>query len=145
MCLLQFIFGEGDTSVYEFVNYSCLHFHEGGSFSSTSPLEAQDELTAFPVGGATASRSLVLDESSFHTNEGQSVLWAEEGRVPIRPKSQGRRLMVSDFVTEHHGLLQLNEEEYEEVHQSDASIPQCAREIFKFGVANEGYWNSERS
>ena len=111
------------------------------------PLLCSDELTAFPVGCATASRSLVLifhDESSFHANEGQSVLWAEEGRVPIRPKSQGRGLMVSDFVTEHHGLLQLNEEEYEEVHRSDASIPQCAREIFKFGVANDGYWNSER-
>ena len=33
-------------------------------------------------------------------------MWAEEGRVPIGPKNQGRGLMVSDFVTEFDGLLQ---------------------------------------
>lgn len=38
---------------------------------------------------------------------------AEEGRGPIHPKLQGRGLMVSDFVTEHDGLLQLTDEEYE--------------------------------
>ena len=40
-----------------------------------------------------ASKHLVLifhDESSFHANEGQYVMWDEEGRVPIRPKKQGK-------------------------------------------------------
>ena len=50
---------------------------------------------------------------------------------------------MSDFVTEHHGLLKLTDEEYEGIHRSDASVPQCAREIFKFGASNEGYWNNE--
>ena len=55
------------------------------------PPPYSDELTAFQVGSAEASRKLVLifhDESSYHANEAQSVMWAEEGRVPIRPKSQ---------------------------------------------------------
>ena len=106
-----------------------------------------DNQTAFQVGSETRSRTLVLiyhDESSFHANEGQSVLWAEDGRIPIRPKSQGRGLMVSDFVTEHFGLLQLDDKEFEKARKSDASISRAAREILRFGAANEGYWNSER-
>ena len=95
----------------------------------------------------TAARSLVLiyhDESSFHANEGQSIMWAEEGRVPIRPKTQGRGLMDSDFVTEHTGLLALNDDEFEEARRLNPSIMKSVREVFKFGAANEGYWNSER-
>ena len=69
-------------------------------------------------------------------------MWAEEGRVPIRPKSQGRGLMVSDFVTEYSGLLELSTEEYRRAAESDPSIRVCAREIIKFGAASEGYWNN---
>ena len=70
-------------------------------------------------------------------------MWAKEGRVPIRPKSQERGLMVSDFVMEHDGLLQLTDEEFEKAQQSNPSISKCTREIIKFGAASEGYWNSE--
>ena len=131
------------------VDYRKLFLRKLEIFESTHlpPPSCSDELVAFPVGSLTASRSLVLiyhDESSFHANEGQSVMWAEEGRVPIRPKSQGRGLMVSNFVTEHDGLLQLTDEEFEKAQQSNPSISKCAREIIKFGAASEGYWNSER-
>ena len=79
------------------------------------PRLCEDGLTAVLTGNPAASKHLVLifhDETSFHANEGQSVMWAEEGRVPIRPKNQGRGLMVSDFVTEFDGLLQLSMDEY---------------------------------
>ena len=39
------------------------------------------------------------NESTFHANEGQGTMWVEDGNLPIRPKSQGRGIMVSDFVT----------------------------------------------
>ena len=55
----------------------------------------------------------------FHSNEDQSMMWAEDGRVPICPKSQGKGLMVSDFVTEFDGLLQLTQEEYEKAQKTD--------------------------
>ena len=79
-----------------------------------------DGLTRFTVGNPEFSRHLVLiyhDECIFHANEGESVLWAEEGKVPIRPKTQGRGLMVSDFVTEHDGLFALADEEYIKAHE----------------------------
>lgn len=52
--------------------------------------------------------------------------------------------MVSDFVTEHHGLLQLTDEEYREAARTQPSIRKCAREIIKFGANNDGYWNNEK-
>ena len=96
-------------------------------------------LVAVPTGNPAASKHIVLifhDESSFHANEGQSVMWAEEGRVPIRPKNQGRGLMVSDFVTEFDGLLQLSVDEYSGAAQSDSLIRMCAWDIVKIGSGN---------
>ena len=98
-------------------------------------------------GNSAASKHLVLifhDESSFHASEGQSVMWAEKGKVPIRPKNQGRALMVSDFVTEFDDLLQLSMDEYRRAAQTDPSIRMCTREIIKFGSGSEGYWTNAR-
>ena len=78
------------------------------------PPTCSDGVTAFETGNPAAKKGLVFifyDESSFHANEGQSVMWAEEGRVPIHPKNQGRGLMVSDFVTKYNGLLEFTDEE----------------------------------
>lgn len=51
---------------------------------------------------------------------------------------------MADFVTEHDGLLQITDDEFERAQQSDSSITKCAREIIKFGAGSEGYWNSQR-
>ena len=52
--------------------------------------------------------------------------------------------MVSDFITEFDGLLQLSTEEYRRAAESDSSIRMCARQIIKFGSGSDGYWNNER-
>ena len=109
------------------------------------PPLCSDGTISVQVGNPTAAKSLVYhDESTFHANEGQSVMWAEEGRVPIQPKSQGRGIMISDFGTEYHGLLHLSIEEYREGSKTASSIRMCAREMIKFGAAGEGYWNNQR-
>ena len=113
------------------VEYRKLYLQKLEILSSTHfpPPLCEDGLTALQTGNPSASKHLVLifhDESSFHANEGQSVMWAEEGRVPICPKNQGRGLMVSDFVTEYDGLLQLNVEEYRRAAETDPAIRMCA-------------------
>lgn len=102
------------------------------------PPACEDGLMAFQTGDPSTAKHLVIfhDESSFHANEGESFMWAEERRVPIRPKSQGRGLMVSDFVTEFDDLLQLSMEEYRRAAEADPSIEMCAREKFKFGAGS---------
>lgn len=98
------------------------------------------------LGNADAQKRLVLiyhDESSFHANESQSWQWAEEDKLALRPKSQGRGLMVSDFIDEHSGFLCLSSEEHELAKLSQPNLPQTARILFKFGAQGDGYWNNE--
>ena len=98
------------------------------------------------IGSNTADKRLVLiyhDESSFHANEGQSWQWAEENMLALCPKSQGRGLMVSDFIDEHSGFLRLSSEEQQLAKLSHPTLSVAARVIFKFGAQGDGYWNSE--
>jgi transposase len=99
------------------------------------------------IGNPAAQRKLVLlyhDESCFHANEGPSWQWAEEGKLAIRPKSIGRGIMVSDFISEHDGYLTLTDEDHERAKERYPAIPKSACVLFKYGVQSEGYWNCEK-
>ena len=52
--------------------------------------------------------------------------------------------MVSDFIEEHGGYLQLTENEYQEAVKSKPSIKQQARAFLEYGTNKEGYWTSEK-
>ena len=111
------------------------------------PLPSDGKATQTAVGNPDAVKQLVLifhDESIFRANESQSIMWAEEGKVPIRSKSLGRGLMISDFVTEHDGLLKLSDAELEIARCDNITINQQARQILYYGTASEGYWTSEK-
>ena len=98
------------------------------------------------IGNVSSEKRLVLiyhDESVFHANDAQSWQWAEEDKITIRPKSQGRGLMISDFIEEHGGYLQLTTEEHEVAKLSEPNLPLKARVVFKFGSQGDGYWNNE--
>jgi len=78
------------------------------------PLAAPGGDTEENIGSDTADIRLVLiyhDKSSFHASEGQSWQWAEENMLALRPKSQGRGLMIRDFIDEHSGFLSLSTED----------------------------------
>ena len=62
----------------------------------------------------------------------------------MRPKSKGSGIMVSDFICEKHGYLELTDEEYDEVKKTDPTIRKHARQTLEYGEAKEGYWTSDR-
>ena len=68
--------------------------------------------------------------------------WTVKGKQPLLPKGKGRGLMVSDFIEEHGGFLQLTDEEVEDAKRiySNPNFPQYGREILHIGAENEGYW-----
>ena len=110
------------------------------------PPTCDNGATEEAIRNVDAEKRLVLmyhDESSFHANEGQTWQWAEEDKLALRPKSQGRGLMVSEFIDEHSGFLRLTSQEHELTKVSQPSLPASARIIFKFGAQGDGYWNSE--
>ena len=59
-------------------------------------------------------------------------------------KSRGCGIMVSDFISENLGYLQLTQEEYDEAKQSNPTIRKHACETLECGEGKEGYWTSEK-
>ena len=54
----------------------------------------------------TAELPIVLvthDESCFSSHDGRNFVWFDENNHPIRPKGDGRSIMVSAFLCECHG------------------------------------------
>ena len=53
--------------------------------------------------------------------------------------------MVSDFVEEHDGFLQLSHEAWAGAKEStgDSNFPKMARQLFKYGAESEGYWTKQ--
>ena len=92
-------------------------------------------------------RKLVLifhDESIFHSNDDQGWMWGEKGNTILKPKGQGRGIMVSDFIDEHNGFLALTDAEYEQGKQMYPDLQQHTHRLLKYGAEFEGYWNSEK-
>ena len=84
------------------------------------------------------------DESTFNTNEGQTWIWGEDDRPAILPKTKGSGIMVSDFVEEHGGFLQLTDKEFVEAKQQYPAIEKSAQQCLEYGAEKEGYWTGER-
>ena len=78
------------------------------------PPPCNDNLPVEPFIGPQHKPVILLfhDESTFHSNEDQGWMWGEKGKQPIKPKGQGKGIMVSDFVDEFNGLLALTDEEF---------------------------------
>ena len=66
-------------------------------------------------------------------------MWGEKGKIILKPKGQGRGIMVSDFIDEHNGYLALTDAEYEQGKQTCPDLQQQARKLLKYGAEFEGY------
>ena len=78
------------------------------------------------------------DESCFCSNDGRNYCWLDENNRQIRPKGDGRSVMVSAFLCECHGILRLNEEQ--QIQYPD--VPADSTVFLKPGVNAEGYWKN---
>ena len=52
----------------------------------------------------------LFSESTFQSNEDQSLQWDLKGSKMMKQKSKGAGIMVSDFMDEHSGFLSLTDE-----------------------------------
>src|SRR3954449_7001538 len=77
------------------------------------------------------------DESTFHANDSSSYTWKKKGLEWLRPKSRGKGLMVSDFLTAAIGRLRL--------HDQNTQHEEYACEIIQYGSghSDDGWWDSE--
>ena len=84
------------------------------------------------------------DESTFMSNEDQSMQWGMKGEKMMKPKSKGAGIMVSDFIDEHNGFLALSDTEYEAAKSSNPRIHKYARAFLEYGESKEGYWTRDK-
>ena len=92
------------------------------------------------------SKTIVFfhDESTFQSNDDQTTFWGTRDMTFLRPKSKGAGIMVSDFIDEQNGYLQLTEEEFSKAKETIPDLKRYARAYLEYGENKEGYWTSER-
>jgi hypothetical protein len=90
---------------------------------------------------------LTHDKSCFESNDGANVVWIEQGKTNLRPKGQGKSFMVSQFLCQCHGHMEV--EITEELMQRFPSVPQFPGIVFqtlkiiKPGKNADGYWGNQ--
>ena len=70
------------------------------------------------------------DESIFRANDNQKYVGVGKHEQLLKPKGEGRGIMISDFLCQCHGRLV----------DPDDSLD-VARNILKYGKNNDGYWD----
>ena len=78
------------------------------------------------------------DESCFSSHDGKTTIWMDINDRPLRPKGQGRSIMVSEFLCECHGPLKLSEHQMKD--HTGISFETCA--IIMPGKQQDGYWTT---
>jgi hypothetical protein len=81
------------------------------------------------------------DESTFDSNDGRREGWHPRNEQPLRKKSRGRSIHVSEFLTETIGRLKLSNEQIEAFGNS---IPHEACVIMYPGKNQDGWWNLQQ-
>src|SRR6185437_16255973 len=87
-------------------------------------------------------RELILvthDECIFYSYNRKRGIWVYDGMMPLRKKGNGKSIMVSEFVSEACGRLQLSEEERE----NHCDIPAEARCYLTSSKNDKNYWTIE--
>lgn len=110
--------------------------------------------------GLDASKEVIIplahDESIYHANDGRRRVWAREGKLPIRPKNQGKGIMVSGLITPA-GVLKVPDSISDAELLSDPTFPRhpattgknpqperpirTSMHLHEYGKEN-GYWTS---
>ena len=102
----------------------------------------EPELSEFDENGAISKLStrfvlVTHDESTFSANDVSNYHWKEKGTQPLKSKSRGKGLMVSDFLTADDGRLRYQ-------HSITGVVEQACQIItYGSGKSDDRYWTAE--
>lgn len=74
------------------------------------------------------------DEAIYYANDQNPGIWVRDNEQVLRQKSKGHAIMISDFICEETGFLQVNEDE----------VTRLARTIIEPGKNNDGWWTADK-
>ena len=112
--------------------------------SHKPPPPCSDEMAPVPGPNAEFQKDLVLiyHNKSILIRMDRTGCGPQMTHLSFNPRRSG--IMVSDFVDQQNGYLQLTDEEYAVGKVSDPDIMQSARVLLEYGAEREGYWTSEK-
>lgn len=87
------------------------------------------------------------DESCFEAHDGKRCVWMEREKTVLYPKGSGRSIMVSQFLCQCHGPMQISLtpellEQYPSLSGSPGDIIETVK-IIKPGKNADGYWTNK--
>ena len=108
------------------------------------------------IGGSRPHILVTHDECIFRAHDGKKTFWTDPGQSIILPKGPGRGIMVSDFLTDIDGRLEIPELMWQfipehmkaENGETAQEIPNgkiCRRacQIIEYGKQSQGYWGGK--
>lgn len=103
--------------------------------------EGEDMMTEVHPDLTAGRKRIVMvthDECCFSSHDGKRTMWMNHDGQPLRPKGDGRSIMVSEFLCECHGPMKLSEEEQ----LAHPEVPPETVRLIKPGKA-DGYWTNK--
>ena len=99
-----------------------------------------DEMSDITEPESTSKRLVLVthDESCFSSNDGKATIWFDQDNRPIRPKGEGRSIMVSEFLCECHGPMKLSQSQRIE----NMNLPFHTAVVTHPGKNADGYWTN---
>ena len=109
--------------------------------SHKPPPTCNDKIPSWNACNETKDKRVVFiyDGTTFAANDALSMGWHDpEGSRQLRPKGKGRAIMISNFVEEYGGFLQLSDNVFERAQEMDPAFPRQARVVFHIGEKYDG-------
>ena len=124
------------------VKIGFLHFTNAPT--QTSAMAILEDIEPPPLEHREKTVILFHDESTFQSNEDQSLQWGLKGSKTMKPKSRGAGIMLLDFIDEYSGFLDLTDEEYERAKTMNPSAKKYSQAFLEYGENREGYWTRDK-
>jgi len=92
---------------------------------------------------------IVHDESTFNANDGGSKIWVKEDHIPLKKKTRGKGIMVSDFLTPGGRLCipdDINDPPVTEYGMSDNGPKRMDQQLTACSIeyGGDNWWNGDQ-
>ena len=109
---------------------------EADSFMSQFSFTSETTKSSCEV-GVTGRRPVYTFNS---THDGNTFMWVEDGKAPLRPKGDGNSIMVSEFLCPCHGVMKVSPEQARHNGWDFTSTGV----VLYIGKNRDGYWDHAR-
>jgi hypothetical protein len=80
---------------------------------------------------------VVHDECTFAAHDGNTFMWVEDGKPPLRAKGDGNSIMISQFLCPCHGVMTVTDDQ---ARQNGWDFTSTGAMIY-IGKNRDGYWD----